>query len=312
MRDASLIPGRQLDSQVLPWVRFRDLHWAVHYFRPFLLAAVVFTPLVGFSQHVFLAQDVDKKFPVVGASEASPIILRDGKEKLINAVGYALPAGGEYLPAYVSIKKLNLSIAPAAEDNSTETNKEVFITGTFESRYNLKEVFLVMLVNCKENQKSLVLFEVGDLKDGKSRSIEFHTSLSMDNLLGQYEAFVFSKGREVFSSKMSPEFIDDALDKIVLKKTKGVQDASAKPLMGPMPEYPKSLAGQRVDGNAKVKFTIDAKGLVKNPELVEASAPEFGVAALETIRIWRFIPKIKGGVPVESIAVMPFPFSLSK
>jgi TonB family protein len=48
---------------------------------------------------------------------------------------------------------------------------------------------------------------------------------------------------------------------------------------------------------------------VLDPTIVEASDPAFGEAAVEALRVWRFIPAIKNGHPVEITANMPLDFS---
>jgi TonB family protein len=102
--------------------------------------------------------------------------------------------------------------------------------------------------------------------------------------------------------------MDSALDRMVLARIKGVKAAPARPFLGPAPEYPKDLNRKRVDGNATIAFVIDVRGVVGAPSVVSASLPEFGESALAAIRLWRFVPGVKDGQPVESRAEMPFEF----
>jgi TonB family protein len=37
--------------------------------------------------------------------------------------------------------------------------------------------------------------------------------------------------------------------------------------------------------------------------------PAFGEAALEAVRFWRFLPKVKDGRPVEALVELPFSFT---
>jgi TonB family protein len=68
-----------------------------------------------------------------------------------------------------------------------------------------------------------------------------------------------------------------------------------KPLSQPMPDYPKALTGQNIEGQASVAFYIDADGHVRLPRVLDASSREFGEAALAAVASWRYeTPRMKG------------------
>ena len=64
------------------------------------------------------------------------------------------------------------------------------------------------------------------------------------------------------------------------------------------PLYPAKALQAGISGEAAVLFQIDATGAVVNARIESASAPEFGEAALQAIRQWRYRPALLKGKPV--------------
>jgi TonB family protein len=67
-----------------------------------------------------------------------------------------------------------------------------------------------------------------------------------------------------------------------------------KALTQPMPAYPSALTKQKLQGTAAVRFFIDESGKVRLPQVVEATTPEFGAAALAAVSQWRYEPPHDG------------------
>jgi TonB family protein len=67
-----------------------------------------------------------------------------------------------------------------------------------------------------------------------------------------------------------------------------------KALAQPMPAYPRELALHGTEGSATVSFYVDEEGRIRLPEVVEASAPEFGRAAMAAVMQWRYEPPRQG------------------
>lgn len=67
-----------------------------------------------------------------------------------------------------------------------------------------------------------------------------------------------------------------------------------KALTQPMPPYPAGLTKQKLQGTAAVRFFIDERGRVRLPEVIEATTPEFGAAALAAVSQWRYEPPSDG------------------
>lgn len=76
----------------------------------------------------------------------------------------------------------------------------------------------------------------------------------------------------------------------------------------PMPHFPSALRRQRIFGSASVSFFVDTEGKVRVPLVTSATHPEFGDAALEAIKQWRFDTPRRNGRPVNAIETWTFNF----
>lgn len=76
-----------------------------------------------------------------------------------------------------------------------------------------------------------------------------------------------------------------------------VQSMSQAPkaLAQPMPAYPRALLARPIEGQAKVRFYVDEEGRVRLPEIIEATSPEFGAAAIAAVSQWRYESPQHGG-----------------
>lgn len=85
-------------------------------------------------------------------------------------------------------------------------------------------------------------------------------------------------------------------------------DHTPRRLAGAMPEYPASLRAARTSGHATLDFVVDSDGKVRVPTVVESSAEEFGAAALDAVKRWRFEPPRSDGVAVNVHVLRSFSF----
>lgn len=88
-------------------------------------------------------------------------------------------------------------------------------------------------------------------------------------------------------------------------------DYAPRPVEQVRPTYPPELRGAKIEGEARIAIVIDSDGVVRNPEVVFATRPEFGQAALEAVIQWKFLPGIKGGRKVNTRLVVPIVFSIN-
>ncbi len=84
------------------------------------------------------------------------------------------------------------------------------------------------------------------------------------------------------------------------------------PILRQEPIFPEEMKESETSGRVKLRFTVTEEGQVKNPEVVESSHKEFEQSALMAIRFWQFIPRIRGGKPVQSQVELPISFDFSE
>jgi TonB family protein len=82
------------------------------------------------------------------------------------------------------------------------------------------------------------------------------------------------------------------------------------PVRTSAPEYPFQLKRDGVSGVVTVKFSVDEKGNVVDPEVLKSSNKGFEQAALNANLKWKFKPALQDGAPVKSKLAIPLQFSL--
>lgn len=87
-----------------------------------------------------------------------------------------------------------------------------------------------------------------------------------------------------------------------------VPDVPAKPVKYVTPKYPRELNNRGIRGRVVVRFVVDTKGRVQNPEVLKSDHAAFERPALEAIRGWRFSPAIQDGKPVKMRVQVPLEF----
>ncbi len=277
----------------------------------FFAGLCLVAPLVHAQQALYAEHN--GKFHLVRQVVRSDPYVDDGSGKLVPASGtkFGLSSAPEFAPYYVSVRRLKVETRGLELIGSgAEINREFSFRADFESGFRLKNVFVVLDMNSEDAGKTMFVREVGDLEPRELKAVQITVRLNQRMGAGRYRLHVFSDGMEVFHSEMPLTFIESKLDQIVRRQVKDAPDGPPKPLVGPVPEYPDKERRGKISGAAKVRFTISQNGRVRDLEMVSATLPAFGEAALAAARLWRFLPKIKDGQPVTSIAELPFTFGL--
>jgi len=85
-------------------------------------------------------------------------------------------------------------------------------------------------------------------------------------------------------------------------------DECPVPIASTYPVYPaEALLGGR-KGHAVVRYLVNPQGRIQVAKVLEASAPEFGGAAMASIDAWRFKPATQAGKPCSALLQMEFDF----
>jgi TonB family protein len=273
-----------------------------------LFLAAVAAPRVA-AQHVLLADDAGTMRVVRAATGLRAMVEKDGKLVEISATGFALKEAPEYLPVYVSIRDTDAQSSFAQEHGVGQMNNNFTFRATIETSYALEHVFLVLYITPETGSEAIFLTEIGKLQPNRKQPIiEF---VPMDSPLGRgrYSLYLFSDGAEVFQSQIPFFERERVLDRMIGRRVAGIQSAPPKFFIGSPPIYPPALKKAAVRGEAVISVRIDRHGSVNEPVVKSSTDPAFGAAALDAIRDWRFLPRMKDGVPVEARADVPFVFA---
>ncbi|MGF1671987.1 MAG: energy transducer TonB, partial [Balneolaceae bacterium] len=74
--------------------------------------------------------------------------------------------------------------------------------------------------------------------------------------------------------------------------------------------YPEFSKEHNLGGRVVVKFIVDEKGNVKNPEIKEGAGAEINAEVLRVIKMAKFIPAYQDGKPIQVEFTLPVNFKL--
>jgi TonB family protein len=221
----------------------------------------------------------------------------------------------EYLPFFVLVRdmkaELEMQEIGLAHGESTTLGRHFRFVMRVESEYRLENVYLLLDIKDAYARRHIFYHGIGTLEPRVSRLVVANVPHPILSAEGHYRLHLFSDGGELLHSGQPEEYREAQLVKIVMHRREGVRDAEALPLIGPEPEYPESLRSRGLRGEAVVRMKVNQSGAVLDPTISEATAPEFGAPALAAARQWRFLPRMKNGVPMETEVEMPFRFDPS-
>jgi TonB family protein len=276
---------------------------------PGLLLALILPSSLA-AQHVLLVDDGGKFALVRAATGTSPCVEKEGKVVPTNGYKFALKEVPEFLPVFVTVRNVNVRTTYLTSTHQGgQFNNDFHFDAEFETGYHLKDVFVVLAMDTEQGGRALFLWEVGELVPKKGRNV--HIIVPMDSAIGssRYTFHLFSGGAEVLQSLVSFGDREVALNRMVAARIKDVQEAGPKLFMGLGPEYPPALRKQNTKGQAVITVRIGANGAVFDPVVKSATDPAFGEAALAAVKLWRFLPMVKNGYPVETKADVPVVFT---
>ncbi|HEY5078866.1 MAG TPA: energy transducer TonB, partial [Opitutaceae bacterium] len=217
----------------------------------------------------------------------------------------------EFLPVIVSLRDLKAAstFTSTSVGGMALKRNEMNISAMLVSPFMLKDVFLVIEIDTPGGN-GLFLGEVGTLRPYEAVPVK--EAIPIPAYLGdiKYQVHVFSAGAEVFNSEMPFDYRESKLDQMVYSRIKdALVDSPARPFVGPGAEYPASMRGSGMKGEAVVTVHVTVRGTVADPVVKAATTPAFGEAALAAVRQWRYLPKISLGQPVESTFEVRFVFT---
>ena len=260
------------------------------------------------AQNVLFARYEGKSQPVLQVRGIQPYVQVEGKLVAADERELALQKVGEFLPVFVVVKDVDVKTS-YVDVSGASINREFTFQATLESPLALTDVFVLLDLETEKAGRIIYLREVGQLTAREAMQVSIGVPLTTGLGSGKYTFHLFSQGMEVLQSQIPPQVRDEALDRMIAKRLPPGPDAPPRLFIGPEPEYPEAMLPDKSTGQAVIKLRIGANGRVYDPEIKSATAPAFGMAALKAVRLWRFIPRLKAGQPVETKADIPISFN---
>jgi TonB family protein len=267
-------------------------------------------PSIVVAQSILVTEHKGKPFPVVGAKGMRPYVEIDGKRVVGDGMKFGLKKVSDFLPVFVKVRGLKVSTSSLNLVNSgAQLNNEFHFRADFESPYSLKDVFLVLELTMEEGGDSLFLYEIGTLESNRPRPIGVTARTGYPLGAGRFKFHLFSGGLEILHSELPFATREAMLDRLIARRIKDRPDGPPSVLFGPTPEYPAKLGKTKTAGEVKMRVRIRATGAVLDATVESATEPAMGESALAAIRQWRFLPRIKNGHAIETVAVIPIEFT---
>lgn len=262
------------------------------------------------AQTIVVTEHRKQGYQVIGARGMRPYIEVDGKRILADGAKFGLRKVPEFLPAFVSVRGLKVhSQSLVMSDGGNNINNEFHFNAQFESPYALDDVFLVLELTLADSGPSFFLYEVGNLRANRQHPVSVVARSGYPLGSGHFQFHLYSAGLEVLHSEQPFAMREQMLDGLIARRIKDRPDGPPTVFFGPTPDYPAKLGKSKISGEVKLQVRIRPTGAVIDATIVSATEPAMGEAALTAVRQWRFLPRIKNGKPVETVAVIPIAFT---
>jgi len=263
------------------------------------------------AQNVFLAIEDGGAKMVKGVYNDKAQVEDAGKLRGAYTSRYALSPATIYRPGFINFADFRLVVSHleviAGPGTGGNLNYTLRIYAHAAVDTVLKNCFMVLEVN-GWHASGCVYQHLSDLAPGQGLDLELNFKLAEKLEEGRYRLHIFSDGIEVLHSKMPADYV--ALQK---KKTEALlsgQTQDFPPILAQRvnPAYPADLKGAKVDGAARVRCHVSKNGDVASVELVSATDPAFGAAAVAAASKWKFDPALKGRHFVDAMVEVPLEF----
>jgi TonB family protein len=272
------------------------------------LGALLWLPALR-AQSVFVAYEDGTQRAVRAVYHNRPFVEEGKKLVESGATRFALQKAAIYSSAIITVTHENatvhhLEMIRAGTGVSYSMRFEAMVT----SDTNLENCFMVMELTYLEG-KGIIYQDLPNLRAGETVPLGFLFDLEGRVGPGHYKLHFFADGLELLTSKMKPDYIAAQKRKIEEFRLRDQADRNVVAASTVAPVYPAELTGQKVSGSATVRCHVDPDGKLVDAQMVTATNPAFGAAALAAVRQWQFGAAIKNHRLVESTVDLPFDFS---
>jgi TonB family protein len=281
--------------------------------RRWLLLGLLSAAPAATAQNFFISVKDGKAEIVKQIHRERPMVERGGK--LVSAGGseYGLARATVYSPGLVSFDPdfVIRVVHRVVVSDRTNLGYELRAEGRVTSDTTFHVCFIVM-EEVAPTEKGLAFAVLPDLVAGEPVQLNLIFPLSDQPELANYRVHIFSNGIERLHSKMKPPYLAAQKQKTAALLSGNAKDFPAIFAHGRDAAYPDALKESGASGTARVRCHVTKKGDVASAELVSASAPAFGEAALAAVPKWKFDPAIRGLQFVEADVELPIDFKPPK
>jgi TonB family protein len=241
-----------------------------------------------------------------------PLIEKAGKLATASTDQFTFLRATLYRPGLVTLSDFRVNTSHLESSSGGRFNYELHIYGHAKSDTPFKKCFMVLEITAWKSS-GVAFAEMPDLAAGENVELNLTFPL-VDQLEGEgsYRLHLFADGIELLHSKLSAAYLakqKNKTEELLAGKTQDWPPILAHKIN---PTYPESLKRSKVPGTARVRIHITKNGEVDSPELVSASAPAFGEAALAAVVKWKFDPALKARTFVDAKIEVPIVFSPPK
>jgi protein TonB len=153
--------------------------------------------------------------------------------------------------------------------------------------------------------------EIEQMKRQQPKKVKKAASVSRPKIDFQVPAFGSAIGGIKISGLVNKDDFDISDSLFVSAFKPNEVDRPPRVLRAMPPQYPFDARQKGIEGRIVLRFVVDSKGKVHEPQIVEAE-PEgvFEEAALAALAKYRFRPAVKDGESVDCIVRLPIEFNL--
>jgi TonB family protein len=235
------------------------------------------------------------------------LIEKAGKLATASTDEFAFLRATLYRPGLVTLTDFRVGTSHIEATGGGRFNYELHIYGHAKSDTPFKKCFMVLeLTAWKAN--GVAFAEMPDLAAGQSVELNLTFPLVDKIEEGSYRVHLFADGIELLHTKLSDAYLakqKKKTEELLAGKTQDWPPILAHKVN---PPYPESMRRSKAIGATRVRIHITKNGDVDSPELVNASAPAFGEAALAAVVKWKFDPALKGRKFVDATIEVPILF----
>ncbi len=260
-------------------------------------------------QELLYAERGGKMLLVRKVEGVQPFVEENGKMVPASRDRFALRPYADFLPAFVAIRDLEVQVKYLQVLGSgAQLNNDFDFSGKFESPFPLDDVFLVLELHMERYGRVLFVHEVGRLRPREPKPMHLVVPLRGPLGPGKYQVHVFVGGMETLHSLQPFDVREAALDRMVRKKIADRPDGPPQFFVGPPPAYPPAFRKAKLSGRVVVRLRVRANGAVADPVVRETTDPALSEPTIEAVRLWRFLPEMRHGRPVDATVDLPLEF----